>query len=152
MRRSRRLKPVFEKAKKQQPDLSVPPAARLFEDKREFEINQVLNNKPTKPKLKSKNYDEQLLELELAVKVRDRYIKTLYEHNADIEAKNKIYERFFMDMEVSYSLLKDYRAVQDLIDRACQWSSAHRNVHGELGPIDKAAALELATKRLNPQG
>jgi hypothetical protein len=136
--------------KKTKPDLSVPPIARLFDDAHEAELNAVLAKKPSKPRLKSKDTNEQVFELELALKVRDRYIKALHERYEKSEEKNKIYEKFLMDMEVNFMLLKDYKAVQELIDRACQWSSAHRNAHGELGPIDRAAALELATKRLTP--
>lgn len=138
------------KEKKIKPDLSVPPVRRLFDNAHEAELEEALANKPKKLRIKSKELNEQMFELELAVKVRDRYISAMNERCEKAEEKNKIYEKFLMDLEVNYMLLKDYRAVQDLIDRACQWSSANRNAHGDLGPIDRAAALELATKRLTP--
>ena len=143
----RRLK----RKQKEQVDETITPAQRLFEiDAPEpvEEVIQQLETVPKKVKTSRTDLEARIFELEVAVITRDNYANRQREAIRLQQEKLDIYERFLHDVEVNYTLIKDYRRVQELIDRACQWSQAHRNHHGDLGPIDRAAALEMATRRL----
>ena len=132
-------------------DDALPPSERLFEVEAPAPLETVLDqleSAPKKVKESRADLEARIFELEVAVTVRDNYAAKQREAIRLQQEKLNRYERFLHDIEVNYMLIKDYRKVQDLIDRACQWSSAHRNRYGDLGPIDRAAALELATRRL----
>jgi hypothetical protein len=143
----RRLK----RKQKERIDESVSLAERLFEIEGPATLPAVLEqleDAPKRVKASRADLEARIFELEIAVTVRDNYSAKQRDAIQLQQEKLDIYERFLHDIEVHYMLTKDYRRVQELIDRACQWSQAHRNHYGDLGPIDRAAALELATRRL----
>ena len=143
----RRLK----RKQREQIDENVPPAERLFEVDSPAPLTtiiQQLEDVPKKVKTSRADLEAQIFELEIALIARDNYAAKQRDAIRLQQEKLDLYERFLHDIEVNYMLIKDYRKVQELIDRACQWSQAHRNHHGDLGPIDRAAALEMATRRL----
>ena len=132
-------------------DESISPAERLFEIEGAAPLSTVmqqLEEAPKKIKPSRADLEAQIFELEVALIARDNYAAKQREAIRFQQEKLNLYERFLHDIELNYMLIKDYRKVQELIDRACQWSQAHRNHHGDLGPIDRAAALEMATRRL----
>jgi hypothetical protein len=133
-------------------DLSLPPVERLFQSDEERQVDELLQDlqasKPKKIRSSSKALEERVFELEVGIAVRDSYAEKQHMVIRKQQDKLDIYERFLQDIEIHYMITQDYRKVQDLIDRACQWSIAKRSTYGELSPVDKAAALELATRRL----
>lgn len=131
----------------------IEPQALLF-DMPETESLESLqqkleDEKPKRTVITRKNLEDQVFELELALTVRDRYAATQNEMIKQQQEKIRCYERFLENIEVNFLLTKDYRAVQELIDRACQWSIANRYHRGDYATVDRAAALELATRRLS---
>lgn len=103
---------------------------------------------PKEVKPNRKELEQTITDLEFALVARDRYAKLQQERIDKMEAELKIYHRFLHSIELNFNTLKDYRAVQELVDRACQWSWADRARKGEYSNIDRAAQLEMATKRL----
>ena len=102
--------------------------------------------KPVKPN--RKELEQTVTDLEFALIARDRYARLQQERIDKLEEELKTYHRFLHSIELNFNTLKDYRAVQELVDRACQWSWADRARKGEYSNIDRAAQLEMATKRL----
>jgi|APCry1669188970_1035186.scaffolds.fasta_scaffold60029_3 hypothetical protein len=117
--------------------------SELFEVPEEPELE-----KPKSPKLNRKDLEGMVFDLELALVVRDRYADQQQSKINDLMGKIEHYENFFHSIELNYVHLKDHRAVQGLIDRACQWSQADRVRKGNYASIDRSAALEIATRRL----
>lgn len=142
----------MRKRVKQSVDLSTPPVDRLFQSDEQRAVEDLLNEiqetKPKKIRSNSKALEDRVFELEVGINVRDNFAEKQQMVIRKQQEKLDVYERFLQDIEIHYMITKDYRKVQDLIDRACQWSLARRNTYGDLSPIDKAAALELATRRL----
>ena len=104
--------------------------------------------KPKTPKLNRKDLESMVFDLELALVVRDKYANQQQAKINDLMEKLEYYESFLHAIELNYIHLKDHRAVQGLIDRACQWSQADRVHKGIFASIDRSAALEVATRRL----
>jgi hypothetical protein len=142
----------MRKRLKQSVDLSTPPVDRLFQSDEERTVEDLLNElqetKPKKIRNSTKALEERVFELEVGINVRNNFAERQQMVILKQQEKMDIYERFLQDIEIHYMITKDYRKVQDLIDRACQWSLARRTMYGDLSPVDKAAALELATRRL----
>lgn len=119
-------------------------------------INELFELPPPTPppeppkvvKVNRKDLEQAVTDLEFALVVRDRYTKVQQERINSLETELKSYHRFLHAIELNFNTLKDYRAVQELVDRACQWSWADRARKGEFSNIDRAAQLEMATKRL----
>jgi hypothetical protein len=119
-------------------------------------INELFELPPPTPppeppklvKVNRKDLEQAVTDLEFALVVRDRYTKVQQERIDRLETELKSYHRFLHAIELNFNTLKDYRAVQELVDRACQWSWADRARKGEFSNIDRAAQLEMATKRL----
>jgi non-homologous end joining protein Ku len=105
--------------------------------------------RPRKHKGNARELAKQVLDMEKALMDRDRYSDKQQEKIDDLMKKVDQYEKFFHAVQLNYQILKDHRAVQELIDRACQWSIASRSYHGdEIKAIDRSAALEMAMRRL----
>ena len=119
-------------------------------------INELFELPPPTPppeppklvKVNRKDLEQAVTDLEFALVVRDRYTKVQQERIDRLETELKSCHRFLHAIELNFNTLKDYRAVQELVDRACQWSWADRARKGEFSNIDRAAQLEMATKRL----
>jgi hypothetical protein len=103
---------------------------------------------PKMVKIDRKDLEQAVTDLEFALVARDRYAKLQQDRINSLEEELKSYHRFLHAIELNFNKLKDYRAVQELVDRACQWSWADRARKGEFKNIDRAAQLEMATKRL----
>jgi hypothetical protein len=129
--------PVVEEAKK--PDA-------LFEIELSEEVKKM--QKRERAADIAKDLQTRMQELEDMIHTRDAYANRQQEIIEEQRAKIDEYERFLHALQLNYQILKDHRQVQDLIDRACQWSLAYRDFKGELSVTDRAAALEMARRRL----
>jgi hypothetical protein len=103
---------------------------------------------PRPVRVNRKELSQTVTDLEFAMLVRERHARYQNERIQQLEEEIKHYHRFLHALERNHSSTKDHRAVFDLIERACQWSWAYRTRQGQFADIDRAAALELATKRL----
>lgn len=103
---------------------------------------------PKEVKVNRKDLEQTVIDLEFGIVARDRYAKLQQKRIDKLEEELKTYHKFLHAIELNFNKLEDYRAVQELIDRACQWSWADRARKGEYSNIDRAAQLEMATKRL----
>jgi hypothetical protein len=120
---------------------------KVFEVPVEPTIDEKLETKPKSVRTTT-NHKQMVLDLELALVVRDRYIKTQQEKIDELSTKIRRYQKFLHEVELNYTLLKDYQAVQRLIDKACLWSQAHRHHNGEFAVVDRHAAVEIAERGL----
>lgn len=123
------------------------PFERVFDPTMPIQAEDTME-RPPKSKVNARDLVKQVLELEMALGARDTYADKQQKKIEDLISKVEQYERFFHALQMNYQVLHDHRAVQELIDRACQWSLAYRNYHGELQMMDRSAALEMATRRL----
>lgn len=120
---------------------------KVFEIEKEPTLDEKLAKVP-KPLRTNNNYKQMVQDLELALVVRDRYIKTQQQKIDELSTRVRRYQRFLHDIELNYTLIKDYQAVQKLIDKACLWSQAHRHHNGEFAVVDRSAAVEIAERGL----
>jgi len=127
------------------------PFEEVFEPMQDFADalrDELSRDRPPKHKSAARELTKQLIEMEAALSARDTYADKQQAKIDELMERVEQYERFFHSVQLNYQVLKNHRAVQELIDRACQWSLAYRNYHGELQQLDRSAALEMATRRL----
>ena len=102
-------------------DLSTPPVDRLFQSDEARTVEDLLEElqetKPKKIRNSTKALEERLFELEVGINVRDNFAERQQMVILKQQEKMDIYERFLQDIEIHYMITKDYRKVQDLIDR-----------------------------------
>ena len=121
-------------------------AESLFETELSEEVKKM--HKRERAADLAKDLGARLGDLEDMIKVRDEYANKQQEIIEEQRKKIDEYERFLHALQLNYQILKDHRAVQDLIDRACHWSLSYRDFKGELSVTDRAAALDMARRRL----
>lgn len=127
------------------------PFEEVFEPMQDFADalrDELSKGRPPRYKSAARELTKQLISMEAALAARDNYADKQQAKIDELMDKVDQYERFFHAVQLNYQVLKDHRAVQELIDRACQWSLAYRNYHGELHQLDRSVALEMATRRL----